>query len=84
MNNKPEVTFVADDQILEAYLVVAETVVMGISSPNQILIYCEWMVGKGDACWILKTGSQHGQKVKLHTVFHGAQLQLKHAIIQNY
>jgi hypothetical protein len=41
MNNKPEVTFVADDQILEAYLVVAETVVMGISSPNQILIYCE-------------------------------------------
>jgi hypothetical protein len=31
----------ADDQILEAYLVVVDTVVMGISSPDMILIYCD-------------------------------------------
>ena len=32
-NNKPEVTLVADDQSLGPYLVVVETVVMGISFP---------------------------------------------------
>jgi hypothetical protein len=33
--------FAADDQILEAYLAVAETEMMGISSPDKILTYCD-------------------------------------------
>lgn len=74
-HNKPEVTFV-DDQILEAYLVVAETVVAGISYPKQILLWCDVMSGKkGNACWTLKKRSQPGLKVKLQTACPGLWLQ---------
>jgi hypothetical protein len=39
--NTPAEITAAGDQILEAYLVVVETVVMGISSPDMILICCD-------------------------------------------
>lgn len=57
----------ADDQILEAYQVVDGTVVVGISYPKEILLYCEPVNGKSGVCWALRTGSQPDQKVKLQT-----------------
>jgi hypothetical protein len=46
---------------------VAETEMMGISSPDKILTYCDWVFGKGGSYQTPKTGSQPGQKVMLQT-----------------